>query len=109
MAARLVVMSACESGLVLADPANDPAGLVPSLLAAGVPGVLGTLWRVDAGATAEFMVAFYRCLVERSWWARKPDALRAAMKEMRKSHPSPYYWAPFILIGGGAVSTKEID
>ena len=27
-------------------------------------------------------------------------ALRAAQLELKERHPHPYYWAPFILIGG---------
>ncbi len=29
-------------------------------------------------------------------------ALRRAMLELRQAHPHPYYWAPFVLIGGSA-------
>jgi len=29
----------------------------------------------------------------------KATAINSAMKEIRISHPHPYFWAPFILIG----------
>jgi CHAT domain-containing protein len=28
-----------------------------------------------------------------------PRALQIAMQELRRNHPHPYFWAPFILVG----------
>lgn len=46
--ARAVLLSACETGLVVAgDPLNDQLGLPGGLLIAGASAVLATFWRVD--------------------------------------------------------------
>jgi CHAT domain-containing protein len=45
---RVVLLSACETGVVVAeDPVNDQLGLPGGLLVAGASAVLATLWRVD--------------------------------------------------------------
>jgi len=53
-----------------------------------------SLWGVHDKSTAEYMRPFYRPLSEGN---AKPAALRAAMLDLRHSHP--YQWAPFILVG----------
>ena len=66
-----------------------------SLLGTTVTLVL-SLWDVHDKSTKEFMLAFYSRLQAGS---SKPEALRAAMLQLRESNPHPYYWAPFSLIG----------
>ena len=57
---RLVVLSACESGLYdYEDNADEFIGLPSTFLALGAAGVLGTLWPVADAATALFMARFY--------------------------------------------------
>jgi len=106
--ARLVTLSSCDSGLVLLDPADDPVGLVPVLLMAGVPTILGSLWRVDSVAAERAMVAFYSYLIHTSnGWTHKPQALQAATLAVMREHPDPYDWAPFVLVGGAAPGVAE--
>lgn len=106
--ARLVTLSACESGLVRTDPADDPIGLVPTLLASGVPAVVAALWQIDPDSTEHFMLALYRHLTRSDLdWCRKPQALRLAVLELMQGQPHPYYWAPFVLIGGGAPGVAD--
>jgi CHAT domain-containing protein/predicted negative regulator of RcsB-dependent stress response len=58
--ARLVVMSACETGLVdPGDLADEYVGLPAGFLLAGAPGVVSTLWAVDDLSTALLMQRFY--------------------------------------------------
>ena len=104
---RLVTLSSCESGLVLADVASDPTGLVPSLLVGGAKGVLASLWLVDPEVTKQWMCAFYRTLQHSATWSGIPQAVRAASLEVMASHPEPYFWAAFTLVGGLAVSTAR--
>jgi WD40 repeat protein/CHAT domain-containing protein/Tfp pilus assembly protein PilF len=100
--ARLVTLSACESGLLRTDAANDPVGLVPALLACGVPAVIATLWQVDPETTEHFADGFYRLLWRSDVdWLRKPQALRLAILDLMRAYPQPFYWAAFVLIGGG--------
>jgi CHAT domain-containing protein/tetratricopeptide (TPR) repeat protein len=81
-AGRLVVASACETGLI-ADYATADESLSVStlLLAAGATGVIASLWQVDDYATSLLMTRMYEELVA------KPDAparaLRAAQLWLR--------------------------
>ena len=102
--ARLVVLSACETGLatgLLSDvPAGDDwVGLTNAFLQAGAANVLGTLWRVDDRATARVMHAFYVALRSgRSETASLAAAQRLAIRQPRSSHP--FHWAGFVMSGG---------
>ena len=57
---RLVVLSACETGLseITRNP-DEFVGLPSAFLALGAVGVLGTLWPVSDAATALLMARFY--------------------------------------------------
>jgi CHAT domain-containing protein len=102
--ARLLVLSACQTGLAggaLADvPAGDDwVGLVRGFLFAGASNVLATLWPVQDRATAPFMERFYQGLA-----AGRPEAealalaQRAAARDRGRAHP--FYWAGFALVAG---------
>ena len=59
-AARLAVLSACQTGIVDFDKVPDEAiGFPAGFIQAGVPGVVSTLWPVDAISTAILMSRFY--------------------------------------------------
>lgn len=98
---RLVVLSACQSGVpVLGADGVELDGLAASWMARGAERVLASLWRVDDRATAPFMRRFYQALA-----ARPGDygaALHAAQglqttgPEQALGHP--YFWAAFNLI-----------
>ncbi|WP_427158656.1 tetratricopeptide repeat protein [Aliinostoc sp. HNIBRCY26] len=93
--AQLVVLSACDtgSGNVTGD---GVIGLSRSLITAGVPSVVVSLWAVDDNSTAFLMSEFYRHLQQ------NPDkalALRQAMLTTKKQYSNPRNWAAFTLIG----------
>ena len=94
--AELVVLSGCATGRNTVTPGDELMGLVRGLLQAGAQSLMLSLWDVHDASTRDFMIAFYSRLVQ---GMSKPLALQAAMAELRKSHPHPYYWAPFALIG----------
>ncbi len=102
--ARLVVLSACQTGLgsgTLADvPAGDDwVGLIQAFLFAGASHVLATLWPVHDRATAELMTRFYTALAGGQPEAEAlADAQRAMLREPTTAHP--FYWAGFTLSGG---------
>ncbi|MEM7133663.1 MAG: CHAT domain-containing protein [Chloroflexota bacterium] len=61
----LVVMSACETGLVMPnDLADEYISFPAGILLAGVPTVISTLWGVDEYATALLMNRFYENLCD---------------------------------------------
>ncbi|ANV85931.1 hypothetical protein AWQ21_15505 (plasmid) [Picosynechococcus sp. PCC 7003] len=94
--ARLAVLSACDTGQ--GEITGDGViGLSRSLIAAGVPSVLVSLWSVDDASTSELMTEFYR-----QWQNNNVDkatALRNAMLQTKAEYPEPYYWSAFTLIG----------
>ncbi len=60
--ARLVTLSACETGLTRVTSAPDEqVGLTSVILQAGAPAVAATLWRVIDDSTAMVMARFYEC------------------------------------------------
>jgi CHAT domain-containing protein len=98
--AELVTLSGCGTGLNVAEGGDELLGLVRGLLYAGTQSALVTLWDVNDLSTSEFMSRFYRHLREAPH--DKGIALQQAMRELRESHPHPYYWAPFVMVGRGA-------
>jgi CHAT domain-containing protein len=103
LAADLVVLSACQTGLgsgALADvPAGDEwVGLTRAFLHAGAKNVVATLWPVDDWATAALMERFYG-LADAGADPTHSLALaqRALLKAPATTHP--FYWAGFVAAG----------
>ncbi|AFZ20958.1 CHAT domain-containing protein [Allocoleopsis franciscana] len=93
--ADLVVLSACDTGRGKIT-GDGVIGLSRSLISAGVPSVLVSLWSVPDAPTAELMREFYQNLLHNP---DKAQALRQAMLTTMKNHPNPKNWAAFTLIG----------
>jgi CHAT domain-containing protein len=93
--ARLVVLSACETGLGKLSRGDELVGLQRAFLYAGTPAVITTLWKVDDKATFELVRAFYTRLESTD----PAGALRQAQLETIKTFPHPYAWAAFGLTG----------
>ncbi len=93
--AELVVLSACDTGggNITGD---GVVGLSRSLIAAGTPSVIVSLWQVPDDATAMLMTEFYRQLQQNP---DKAQALRQAMLATMVEHPAVRDWAAFTLIG----------
>ncbi len=96
--AELVVLSACRTGLGQEVTGEGILGLARAFMYAGAPSVVVSLWNVADRSTAELMVKFHQRL-DRT--ADKAEALRQAKLELLRNprYASPYYWAPFVLIG----------
>jgi CHAT domain-containing protein len=94
LTAELVVLSACDTAQ--GDVTSDGVvGLSRSLVAAGVPSVVVSLWSISDVSTSLLMSEFYRSLQKGSS-ARRSDramALRQAMLATMKNpdFASPYY------------------
>lgn len=79
MRTRVVLLSACETGRVLAgDPLNDQLGLPGGLLIAGASAVLATFWRVDDLATC---LLLSRCV---ELWEQGSRDLERALAEAQE-------------------------
>jgi CHAT domain-containing protein/tetratricopeptide (TPR) repeat protein len=92
---QLLTLSGCSTGLNGVAAGDELLGLTRGLLYAGAQSLLVTLWDVDDSSTAKLMERFYSLMPQNG----KAHALRAAMLEIRKEYPHPYYWAPFMLVG----------
>ena len=95
---KLVVLSACETGLGKEVKGEGLIGLVRGFMYAGAPAVIASSWKVDDSATAELMTELYRGLFEgKPPSAALREAQVAVSKMARFRHP--YYWAAFELQG----------
>ena len=95
MHARLVVLSACETGLGKLSRGDELVGLQRAFLYAGTPAVVTTLWKVDDRASFELVRVFY----ERLATADSAPALRQAQVEVMKTYAHPFAWAAFVITG----------
>jgi len=96
LAADLVALSGCSTGLNVVVGGDELFGLMRGLLSAGAGSLLVSLWDVSDRSSADFMTVFYHTLCG---GAGKAQSVRAAIQSVRQAYPHPYYWAPFILVG----------
>jgi CHAT domain-containing protein len=81
---RLVVLSACETGLYDIDRNPEEfVGLPATFMQLGAGGVLGTLWQVDDRATALLIARFYELHLGQG--LAPPTALKQAQAWLRTS------------------------
>lgn len=95
--ADLVVLSACDTGRGKIT-GDGVIGLSRSLISAGVPSVIVSLWKVPDASTAVLMTDFYKNLGGQAKGDRA-QALRQAMLSTLQQYPDPKDWAAFTLIG----------
>ncbi|HEV7683794.1 MAG TPA: CHAT domain-containing protein, partial [Pyrinomonadaceae bacterium] len=100
--AKLVVLSACETGFERYDQSEGAIGIARTFLALGSPIVVASQWKVDSEPTKDLMVAFHRNRKVRGMTTA--ESLRQAQLEIsrRDDTKAPFYWAAFSLFGGYA-------
>jgi CHAT domain-containing protein len=91
----MVVLSACKTGQGLLT-GDGVIGLSRSLITAGVPSVVVSLWAVPDDPTALLMAKFYQKFQAEP---NKAKAIRQAMLATKATYPDPLNWAAFTLIG----------
>ena len=95
---KLVVLSACDTGVGDVKNGDGVYGLRRALFLAGTESQLMSLWPVSDRSTRDLMTGYYQALVQN---VGRGEALRQVQLQMlhnrRRSHP--YYWASFILAG----------
>ncbi|MFL6211391.1 MAG: CHAT domain-containing tetratricopeptide repeat protein [Pyrinomonadaceae bacterium] len=126
---RLVVLSACETGLGDVQSGEGVYGLRRALVLAGSEAQVMSLWQVSDAATRDLMVAYYRRL---QGGEGRTEALRQVQLAMIKSAPQgasadaqrglggelgattkttdrshPFYWASFIQSGAWTAMTDK--
>lgn len=100
MNADLVTLSACQTGLGKISKGEGVIGLSRALVYAGAKSIIVSFWSVADESTSELMRTFYQHLLENpnsGYAGNLRDAKLALIKNEKYS--SPFYWAPFILIG----------
>jgi CHAT domain-containing protein/tetratricopeptide (TPR) repeat protein len=98
---RLVMLSACETGLGKQKRGEGVIGLTRAFMYAGTPTVGVSLWSVADASTAQLMTDFYKRLLATADGS-PTTAMRAAQTTMiasKTKFSAPYYWAPFVLVG----------
>ncbi|HTE17739.1 MAG TPA: CHAT domain-containing protein, partial [Armatimonadota bacterium] len=98
LAARLAVLSACESGRGEIRGGEGLLGLAWGFRASGCPSVVASLWKVKALTTSKLINAFYAGLRK---GLPKDLALQHAMRVVKKGAGTsePYFWAGFQVLG----------
>jgi CHAT domain-containing protein len=98
---RLVVLSACDTGVGTLKKGEGVYGLRRAFTIAGAEAIVMSLWQVSDHSTQELMAGFYKNL---SAGLGRADSLRMIQVEMlkRPARKHPYYWASFIHAGNWA-------
>jgi CHAT domain-containing protein len=93
---KLVVLSACETGLGKIEGSEGTFGLKRGFKLAGVEQMIVSLWSVPDKETMELMTLFYSDLTKS---LNPVTSFEKAQKEMRNKYPSdPEKWAGFVLV-----------
>jgi CHAT domain-containing protein/cytochrome c-type biogenesis protein CcmH/NrfG len=101
---KLVVLSACQTGVEGAYNSEGLSGISRTFLASGVPLVVASAWQVESEATSTLMKKFHYYRQKKSF--STSQALRQSQLDMLKSadgrFQSIYFWAAFSVSGAYA-------
>ncbi|NET82123.1 MAG: tetratricopeptide repeat protein [Moorea sp. SIO1F2] len=103
---KLVVLSACDTGLGNISAGEGIYGLRRALVIAGSESQVISLWNVNDTATKYLMVSYYQGLQDNQG---RSEALRRIQLQMLGSpeYQHPYYWASFIPSGNWRSMVEE--
>ncbi len=90
---ELLVLSACKTA---EGDKRAALGLAGIAVRAGARSTLASLWSVDDQSTAKLMSEFYQ---ELKTGTNKAQALQRAQLAVFAKEKSPYFWAPYVLLG----------
>lgn len=96
--ARMIVLSACKTGLGYQSKGDDMVSLSRAFMQAGTDNLTATLWVVEDQTTRKLMVDFYGNLLK---GMTPQESLRQAQLDVMKTNRNPFYWGPFVLYGKG--------
>lgn len=95
--AKLITLSACDSGHNAIRPGDELIGFYKSFFASGTNALLLSLWPLHDETAIEIMRTFYQNL---SSGQAVCKALHAAqLEQLQGERQHPFFWASFVLIG----------
>jgi CHAT domain-containing protein/Tfp pilus assembly protein PilF len=96
---KMVVLSACETGVGDARNGEGVYGLRRALVLAGSQSQVMSLWQVADTATRDLMIAYYQRLRRGEGRAEALRNVQRAFVRGGSSQNHPFYWAGFIQSG----------
>ena len=98
---KIVVLSACDTGLGEVDNIDGVYGLQRGFKMAGVETIVMSLWKVPDDATKMLMIEFYKNLMKgKSKNKSLTDAQKYLQKVENGKYNKPEFWASFIMLDG---------
>ncbi|MBD3626577.1 CHAT domain-containing protein [Cyclobacterium sp.] len=110
LSTKLVVLSACNTGVGKLVPGEGVFSLARGFAAAGIPSSITSLWPIDNKATYQLSEMFYQSLAE----GHPTDlALQEAKLRYINENPGiyrlPYFWAAEVMIGNSFVFSAKAN
>lgn len=97
--ASVAVLAACETARGGEDAGEGIIGMTWAFFLARCPAVVASQWKVDSASMTELSLGLHKQL---AGGANVATAMQQAALELRKNraYRHPFYWAPFVVIGG---------
>jgi CHAT domain-containing protein len=96
---KLVVLSACNSGVGDVKNGEGVQGLRRALVLAGSESQVMSLWPVSDAAAKDLMIPYYRALQQGEGRSEGLRQVQLRILRDRKDWQHPFYWAAFIQSG----------
>ena len=102
---ELAILSACETNLGPNQHGEGTWSMSRGMLASGSRRVVTTNWQVADDASARLVYLFVNAVNRSGDFSYVAQSLHQAKRDMRSGQKNPawrhpYYWAPFVLVGG---------
>lgn len=107
--ARLVVLSACESGTGQLNKGEGTFSIARGFSLVGVPSIVMSLWKVNDRITSDLMVGLYSSFINDGKSIN--ESLRSAklgyIEKSDEYSAHPFYWASFLQLGEDLSKEEE--
>ena len=110
LVAKLVILSACETGVGDIQQGEGVINLARGFAYSGATGLITSLWKVNDAATANIFNHFYQALNQQE---STGQALHLSKQEylnnqdIRQAEKSPYFWSSFTFWGNDQLLQLE--